>query len=612
MTTQLGAIHIIQNSIPARYSPRVQVIPCSPDRVPQLSVDILYLIAQALPRPKWVYNLALVNKQSWHYLQPALYQCEVTYEARLCEHFGSGDEPLSESEDDEPWSEAEDDETQTGDTEEIQDRCRHGLNTPLCEECGDQIAIENVTFRGDMCARFLSEAGTAHVTALHWACAKGPDGVPAGLKAIRAASVHQPSYVDGRNLLLRLMEYEGYEHSRWQWITKRIGAEIAPPLFLAVAFGNTQLCEALIKAGCNVNLLQPGECYADSCREHEPFETGILFKIHDRCSDHECEWHDSRFDACQTAGHVAVNHDRPALLKLLLEGGLDPHLGRKSLIHTAVSMGSRSATMLLLDRCPELSQRQDEATGYWTPLHRLSNSGIWWDIFSLKLIKAIASDLLQKGANLEAINRDGWGGHQGTPLQHALQRADGCFSPHENNLWTAEAFIQLGSVWELPLRPSRPSESILDHCISRATLLAYRPIRDKHVSYARLLKTIVETEQGRLNLTRSPREVFLDAFNELATRSIPLPTQYDAFATEVVGKLLLSTGITPDASLVSNWTQSMRKIQGWTAQLSIGHKRSIWEDVISDFPTSREGAEDHPNINGTPELLGLFSGTYWY
>lgn len=52
--------------------------------------EILYLIAQALPRPKWVDNLARSNKQSCHYLQPAFFQCDVASEARQQENFDFG------------------------------------------------------------------------------------------------------------------------------------------------------------------------------------------------------------------------------------------------------------------------------------------------------------------------------------------------------------------------------------------------------------------------------------------------------------------------------------------------------------------------------------------
>lgn len=615
MKMQQGAITIIQNSIPVRYSSRVKVLPCSPDRVPQLSVDILYLIAQTLPRPKWVYNLARVNKQTWYYIQPALFQCEVTYEARLSQHFGVDDEPLSE---------ASAHEMQTSNIEDTQELCRHGLNTTLCEECGDRIAIEKVTFRANQHADFLSETGVAQVTALHWACAKGPDGLPAGLKAIRAASVHQPSYINGKDLMPRFMGYENHGDSFITGIVRLCG-DIPPPLFMAVAFGNIDLCKALIEAGCNVNLLQPGECCKGFSRYHYLFELGRLFRIHDNCTSRgRCDWDVIKYVPCRTAGHVALRHNRPALLKLLLDGGLDPHLGRESLIHESISAGNRSATRLLIDRYPKLSRLQDELRDCRSPLHELSWTAFWWDPCKkppLGVFKRIASDLMEKGASLEAIAiPNAPYGMQGTPLQHALQLA----SQHywrDYPLYAAEAFIQLGCVWSQPVSSERPTESILDHCISRATLWDKGPdpfswnqgFSEKHMVYTRLVKAIVESERGRVTLDAPPRMAFLDAFNDLAARSTPLPTQYDAFATEVVGKLLLSTGITPDANRVSKWTQSIHKIQCWTAHSSTGRKGSFkfWEDIMSDWLTSREGLEDESKMTGAPRLLGLFSSEYW-
>lgn len=609
MTRQQGAVPIIQNSIPVRYSARVKVLPCNPDRVPQLSVDILYLIAQTLPRPKWVYNFARINKQSWFYLQPALFQCEVTYEARLRQHFLDDDEPLFDASD-----------------YEIQPRnikdthCRHGWKTTLCEECGDRIAIEEVTFRSNQHDRYLSETGAAiaQVTALHWACAKGPDGVPAGLNAIRAASAHQPSYIDGKGLMLR---YIGYRGSSTRNV--RLCGEIPPPLFMAVAFGNVDLCKALIQAGCNVNVIQPGE----NCQGLSPCDVEAVFEIHDKCTSRgSCDWDVHPWAPCRTAGHVALRHNRPALLKLLLDGGLDPHLGRESLIHEAVYAGNRSATRLLLDRYPELSRFQDERRDRRTPLHELARTALLgpWERSPLGLFKDIASDLMEKGASLEAMAIPTiWYDHQGTPLQYALQTADQDEYWEGDPLYAAEALIQIGCVWSQPVSSARPTESILDHCISRATLCykasfpfssSKQSFSEKHMAYARLVKAIVESERGRVNLNVPARKAFLDAFNDLAARSIPLPTQYDAFATEVVGKLLLSTGITPDASHVSNWTQSIRKIQGWTAESPAGYKRSleVWEDIMSDWPTSREGPKDESRLTGAPELLGLFSGKYWY
>lgn len=76
---------ITQRSVPVRYDPRVVVKPRPPHRVPRLPVQILHLIAQALPQPKWVFNLARVDKESWEYLQPGRYECEVTYEAEIAD-----------------------------------------------------------------------------------------------------------------------------------------------------------------------------------------------------------------------------------------------------------------------------------------------------------------------------------------------------------------------------------------------------------------------------------------------------------------------------------------------------------------------------------------------
>lgn len=586
MTTQQGTIHIIQNSIPIRYNPRVRVVPCSPDRVPYLPVQILYLIAQALPRPKWVYNLARVNKHSWYYLQPALFQCEVTYEARLKEHFGIDCGTA--------WKDGSTGRA-TDDGKETQEHCRHSLRTTLCEECGDRIAIEKVIFRADWRADFMREAGTANVTALHWACAKGADGVPAGLKAIRAASVHQPSYIDGTGLILRNLEYSSIGDSPGAdtYGNPKCG-EIPSPLSLAVAFGNLELCEAMIEAGCNVNLLQPGGCTVDSLCDATPdsFKAKTLFKIHDKCrpereAARDCQWYDDTFIGCQTAGHVAVSHQRPAFLKLLVDGGLDPHLGKESLIHVAVSEGDLAATMILLDCCPELSQ-DDEGDGR-TPLHSLSRILMpGRDFIPFEVLKAIASALVQKGASLEAVNLPSRWFKPGTPLQHALQWVDKTSNWFYNHLLVAEAFIQLGADWDQPVRPWMPYESILDHCILRATKRSssiswsdtYFPTQQ--MGYARVVKAIVESGRGRVNLIVSHRKAFLDGFNDLARRSISVPEFCDAFATEVVGKLLLSTGITPDASLVSKWTQSLLKTKASTMHIPSGRNRNLWEDLMSD------------------------------
>lgn len=394
---------------------------------------------------------------------------------------------------------------------------------------------------------------------------------------------------------------------------------------MAVAFGNVDLCKALIQAGCNVNLIQPGE----NCSGVSLYEIGTIFKIHDKCTSRtSCDWDVIQWAPCRTAGNVALIHNRPALLNLLLDGGLDPHLGRESLIHEAVLRGNRSATRLLIDRHPELSRFQDELRDCRTPLHELSRILFWsepWKRPPRGLFKGIASDLMEKGANLEAIfipsERHG---RLGTPLQYALQIADENYWYWRGNpLYVAEAFIQLGCVWRQPVSPERPNESILDHCISRATLVWHKEpdpfswnqsLPERHMVYTRLVKAIVESERGRVTLNVPARKAFLDAFNDLAARRVPSNTQYDAFAAEVVGKLLLSTGITPDVSRVSKWIQSTRKIQCETAHSPTGRRRSLkdWEDIMSDWPTTHGGLGDESVIAGAPQLLGLFLGEYWY
>lgn len=606
----LGTTHIIQNSIPVRYDRRVRVVPCSPDRVPRLPVEILYLFAQALPRPKWVYNLARVNKQSWYYLQPALFQCEVTYEARLKENFGIGDEDTSE----ECCIGWPDDDPADGCLCRCEGCLDFKITSKLGEKCGDQIAIEKVVFEATHRDYFWSssrvgrQAMRSDVTALHWACMKGADGVPAGLKAIRSASVHQPSYIDGVGLLLRRGEVlpvgKPYPTRPQSWV--RLKEEIPPPLFLSVAFGNAELCEALIEAGCNVNLLRPDEADLELLRiRGEPREPVVLYKIHSNCGimatgsqESDCPWFNTHFGYnCQTVGHVALHNRKTYMLETLLEGGLDPCLGSESLIHMAVTCGDATAVEILLNRYPELGKLR-WGTGSHTPLHLLYDVPQEKQNPQSSIMLAIASYLIQSGADMEAEARpsgfiDDFS-YLGTPLQWSLQSG-------EQGISAAETLITLGSVWNKPFHPSMSREFILDHCISRATMspgFRYVTREDfevqRRLGYTLLVRTMIKTtfncglEGKRMQPGAEIRQAFLDAFNELAIQSVPLPTQHDAFATEVVGKLLLSTGIAPDAAIVSNWTKSMRKIQGWTAQTLSGRKRSLWEDIMSGRPISHE------------------------
>lgn len=602
---------IIQNSIPARYDRRVRVVPCSPDRVPRLPVEILYLIAQALPRPKWVYNLARINKQSWYYLQPALFQCEVTYEARLKENFGDEVEHTLEdccvdSEDCRPgWPD---------DDSGCKCQCELCLNFnfALGEKCGDQIAIEKVVFKAGNWTHIEKQAMNSDVTALHWACRKGADGVPAGLKATRSASVHQPSYIDGIGLILRRGDLlpcrdPSFPLHGSSWV--RLTEEIPPPLFLSVAFGNAELCEALIEAGCNVNLLRSGRPDLQPLLEqgHVPREPVVLSKIHSNCGtiaagseESVCQWYDTHFSYhCQTVGQVAVYYEKSYMLEYLLEGGLDPYLGTWPLMYMAVDHSDAVAVKFLLNRYPELSKlRQGRVS---TPLHELHRIHRERDNPQPSIMLAIARCLIQSGADMEAEAHDGDYSELGTPLQWSLQVADFGHSG-EQGIRAAEALITLVSVWNKPFRPSMPRRFILDHCISRATIsmpgsqdwFGEAFALERRLRYTLLVRAMIKTTfncgpgRRRMQPGAEIRKAFLDAFNELAMQSVPLPTQHDAFATEVVGKLLLSTGIAPDASVVSNWTQSMRKMQGWTAQTPSGRERSLWEDIMSGRPIGHE------------------------
>ncbi|KAJ0103820.1 hypothetical protein J7T55_000447 [Diaporthe amygdali] len=183
------------SAIPARYDPRVVVIPCAPGRVPDLPVQILYLIAQELPQPKSVFNLAIASKGTWDYLQPALYQCEVTYEARLIHKYGGGtSEKAAQS------------------------------NEPSChEQCGEcqgRINLDDRTFESPAPENLLCT--DRRITALHWASMQGESALPVALKAIRSALKHQPSYIDAGHV--------------------------------AIQYGNTEVLELLLRNGLNIKL----------------------------------------------------------------------------------------------------------------------------------------------------------------------------------------------------------------------------------------------------------------------------------------------------------------------------------------------------------------------
>lgn len=255
---------VTQNNIPARYDSRVEVEPCDRARVPHLPVQILYLIAHALPQPKSAFNLTLSSKDTWEYLQPALFECEVTFESRLSGKYGgrSSDslqqhfaKHLQGSDGD-----GEIEETSTMGSEESDQTlqasdkgCQHGKPREQCDECGERIGPDDRTFESPMPDDLLFT--DRRLTALHWSCIQGPSALPVALKAIRSALVRQPSYIDGVGLRERLYRDSTRKDG------KLMPADLPPPLFFAVAYGNVEVCRALIEAGCNVNLLQgQSEC----------------------------------------------------------------------------------------------------------------------------------------------------------------------------------------------------------------------------------------------------------------------------------------------------------------------------------------------------------------
>ncbi|KAH8780224.1 hypothetical protein F5883DRAFT_541468 [Diaporthe sp. PMI_573] len=287
---------IIQRSVPVRYDPRVVVKPSPPHRVPRLPVQILYLVAQALPQPKWVFNLARVDKESWVYLQPALYECEVTYEARIAHKLPCYDRSVIPSytlqeecgyfvqmaaekarRHGPGWDSDSNSDSDSGENDAQTDLplrafyagCKQSSAAGQCDECEGRIDINIDEMRVyDPIPNDLLETNRRGMTALHWASIRGASALPVALKALRSAQAHQPSYIDGVGLKKRKYGRSYVEHFR---------AELPPPLFLAVAHGNVAVCKALIVAGCDVNLLQGQSVCVIPLRDE------VNFKIHKKC-----------------------------------------------------------------------------------------------------------------------------------------------------------------------------------------------------------------------------------------------------------------------------------------------------------------------------------------
>lgn len=610
---------LTQNPLPFEYSPKIKVVPSDPDRLPYIPVQILYLIAQALPQPSQVFNLARVNKETWDYLQPALYECEVTYEARLVARFGfDGPDAWeknsilrrpyidSTSRINDSVGDHDDDENDGRSNARYRPQCAHGLVTELCEVCGQRIAVEDKSFRTNFTTTSMAvirdNTTTQHqdffrsrgMTALHWACRKGEKALPVARKAIEAAKAHQRSYIDGRGHQMRRL---GPPPLRGE-PPRRFG-EIPPPLFTAAAFGNTKLCEKLIEAGCNVNLLQAMELRG----YFRGSMLGPHFRIHESCVRHpynpqiwECGGRDPARSKCQTAGHVALAFGKIDTLKFLLDRGLDPLMGAEPLIHRAARTCDLAGVKTLLDRFPEIVSHRWENM---TPLHALCMpSGDYGkETHSLEDLKAIAAYLVQKGAYLEA--EGGMVGSRLTPLQFAVKTAT-----TDTEKWYApEALVELGAIWNRFLNSS--GATILDYCVQAAALKGtayiiatpglsgiYTRVQEsiaQNLAFAKMIKAMVRNtpasmpDPALVPGSQPPMQAFLGAFRGMIIDSGAVwKPHLDTFAIEAVGRLLLSTGISPDQSDIEKWrlviaeNRKGQKGADWVA--------SPWRELISDLP----------------------------
>lgn len=567
------------------------------DRLPYLPVQVLYLIAKALPQPSQVFNLARVNKATWDYLQPALYECEVTYEARLVARFGDGS-----------INDGDGDNIDTENDEEGNRRrnCAHGLVTPLCEACGqpERIAIEDKHFKSrlldtqtqtrpnDMAShRLWNQFKTPGMTALHWACYRGEEALPVARKAIKAAKAHQPAYINGQGL--RVRSFQIIEISR----PCRFG-EIPQPLFTAVAFRNTKLCEELIEAGCNLNLLL-GSRGSEGLVESRD----LLFQIHESCirrpnSPFTCQSivGDLPLADCCTAGHVALYFKHIDTLGFLLDRELDPQIGLYPLMDQATSTYDLAAIKILLDRSPEMTTRRWDGL---TCLHVLCGSSVGRAEKKTQLLQkleSVAAYLFQKGANLEA-QAGGWARGK-SPLQFAIW----LFTPSFNsdisdpdNLYAAEVLINLGAVWNQPLTPTGSTDTILNYCVHEATLgerrgHSIRPRRPgTSLAFAKLVKAIIRSHPLHTPVPAPAHgtgsdplmQAYLGAFKMLAVDREKVTTQgLNTFALEAVGRMLLSTGISPDKGDIEKWNvviagnAERQKADKWAA--------SLWKELVVD------------------------------
>lgn len=584
MSQNMAHTLIIQNAIPVRYDPRVKVKPCEPARIPCLPLDILYQIAMALPQPKQVFNLALASKDTWEYLQPALFWCEVTYEDRLAHKYG-GESSLPSRQCSRSWAAIY--------QVESRPTCQGGGIADDCAECEGRIGLEERIFKARKPKKDNPFRIDGAMTALHWAAKQGPSALPVAQKVIRSALAHQPSYINGVNLQERRLC-----KPKQNVLKKYIPADLPPPLFLAVAHGNSEVFKALLDAGCAVNLLQGGSVDHYRSAWSTPGDPGTSFKIHEgciKCGSFACIFeYKEKFDPldyleaeprfCQTAGHIAVRYEQPEMLKALLQSGLDiqpPQPRSLHLAQFAVREANLDALKVLLDHDPSLAQIR---LYHGSLLHSVRfikrKAG---RVVRERLMRSTSSCLLHHGVDIDAradeFDRNGISrsvadekGRVGVTALQAALLVHETTPPNDPQiskaLHAAEVLVRMGSDWNQRKRPGNTVGSILFMCLVRAVSKSdsemwsekmpgndaftakYAEVRS---AWGRVLKSIVETacEPRTRHLTQDvavDESLFLPLFADLVrnwSKSDASGGSCCPLAARGIGELLLSTGITP-------------------------------------------------------------------
>lgn len=619
MPRNIPLTRIIQSSIPIRYDPRVVVRPCEPDRVPYLPVEILYQIAKALPQPKQIFNLAMANKGTWEYLQPALYGCEVTYEARLAHKYGGGSSTrLGEhyeyeirgegvhfghldfgslshlGSDYDSESEGEED-TRTASATR---RSAQGNNVTMperatpcpCGICDRRINLDYRVFEAPMPQDSEQFNVTGAMTALHWASIQGASALPVARKAIRAALAHhQPSYISGVDLIKRY-----YRERDDDAVSLLVPVDLPPPLFLAVAHGNLELCRELIYAGAKVNLLRGQSRCGNRYREREGLREVrqrpvMSFKVHEECVDAMfrrqaacvCNWGDNYFTfrVCHTVGHVAIDFGRIEILAFLLQNGLDVQNGALSLIHYAVVCGNMAAVKAVLDHDPSLVNSRLEGR---TPMHFVPfMRGLDGRDVRDGPLRDMVSYLLERGAVLDAPgerSHDVFISTGQSPLASAIQiglaagmrgQAIPLFESPQifTVLHAAEVLINFGAEWPIILDTLLrmiilvEPQSNLRYSRGRMTSSERTVYREIRKAWGQICKTIIAPlTLGNSTDNRSNFEAAITAeFVNMVNFAYSSCSSVGWCALEAVGKLLLSTGIAPDEETMQKWERIMKR-----------------------------------------------------